>query len=59
MQHIILAFANTLSQLAFVHFNFVIVIDLFATKTVIQKFEEKDSQNFNYKIVKKLLHCSF
>ena len=50
MQHI-LAFASTLSQLAFLHFSVVIVIDLCATETVIRKFEEEDS--------KKQLHCSF
>ena len=44
MQHI-LAFASTLSQLAFLHFSFVIVIDLCATETVIRKFEEEDSKN--------------
>ena len=54
-----LEFPNTLSQLAFLHFIFVIVIDLLATETVIRKFEEKDSKKFNYKMVKKPLYCSF
>ena len=59
MQHIMLAFASTLSQLAFLHFSFDIVIDLLVTETVIRKFAEEDSKRFNYKMVKKPLQCSF
>ena len=50
------AFANTLSQLAFLHVSFVIVIGLLATKTVIRKFVEEDSKNFGYKMMRKRLH---
>ena len=35
------------------------MIELLASETVIQKFEEEDSKNFNYKMVEKPLHCSF
>ena len=54
-----LAFTSTLSQLAFLHFSFDIVIDLLVTETVIRKFAEEDSKRFNHKMVKKPLHCSF
>ena len=35
------------------------MIELLASETVIQKLEEEDSKNYNYKMVKKPLHCSF
>ena len=35
-----LEFANTLSQLAFLHFSFVIVRDLLATETGIRRFQK-------------------
>ena len=54
-----LAYANVLSQLVFLHFSFVIVIDLLATETVIRKFQEEDSKKFNYNMAEKPLHFSF
>ena len=43
--NLLLALANILLPLAFLHFSFVIAIDLLGTKTVIQKLEEEVPKN--------------
>ena len=46
MQHVMLAFVNTLSQLAFLHYSFVNVIDLLATETVFENLKKKIPKNY-------------
>ena len=50
-----LEFANTLSQLAFLHFSFVIIRDLLATETGIRRFQKLQLGDG----MKKLFHSGF
>ena len=46
MQQVMLAFVNTLSQLAFLHYSFVNVIDLLATETAFENLKKKIPKNY-------------
>ena len=46
MQHVMLAFVNTSSQLAFLHYSFVNVIDLLATETVFENLKKMIPKNY-------------